>query len=804
MKFTVGWLKEHLDTTASLDEISVALTALGLEVESITDRAENLSDFTVGEIVTADPHPDADKLQVCTVNTGADDGELVQVVCGAPNARAGLKGVFAGVGVYVPGSDMTLRKVKIRGVESTGMMCSAAELELSDDHDGIIELSDDAVLGAPAAEALGLTDTVIEIAITPNRGDCLGVYGIARDLAAAGLGSLKPMMPATVKGTVKDIIGITIDFPDDASNACPHFVGRVIRGVKNGESPDWLKEKLIAVGLRPISVLVDITNYFTMDRGRPLHVFDQDTIAGNLTVRLSKKGEKLAALDGVTYDVEDGACVIADDDGVLSLGGIMGGISTGCTETTTNVVLEAASFDPIRTAMTGRRLGIESDARYRFERGVDPASTLPGIEAATQLILDLCGGEAGDVVEAGKSADTSSTLVFAASEVHRRGGIELPETRISEILSALGFDAKKATGGLQITIPSWRPDVTCSADLVEEVLRIEGYDTIPAVALPKLGTLSRSLETPTQRRSGFCRRALAARGMNEAVTYSFIAEDHAKLFGGGSAELKLQNPISSELTDMRPSILPALLAAVGRNADRGFGDIGLFEVGPSYANATPEGQALIAGGVRAGQTGPRHWARQPRAVDAFDARADAEAILAECGVNIAALQVVAIAPDWYHPGRSGTLQMGPKNILATFGELHPGVLAAMDIAGPVAGFEVMLNAIPESRSKSGKARGRLDLSSLQAVKRDFAFLTSTDVSAQDVLRAVRSADKALISGARIFDVYTGEGVPEGSQSLAVEVTLQPVKATLTDADIDAVSKKIVAAGAKATGATLRG
>jgi phenylalanyl-tRNA synthetase beta chain len=801
MKFTFGWLKEHLETKAPLGEVTDALTALGLEVEGVEDRAAQLAGFVVAKIKSAEPHPDADKLRVCVVDNGKEE---IQVVCGAHNARAGLTGVFAPAGTHIPGTGIDLKKAKIRGVESSGMMCSALELELGDDHSGIIELETDAALGSPAADALGLGDPVIDIAITPNRGDCLGIHGIARDLAAAGLGTLKPLMPATVKGTFESPIGITLDFEPGTENACPHFIGRYIRGVKNVESPGWLKDKLLAVGLRPISALVDITNYFSIDRCRPLHVFDADTIAGNLTVRLSREGESLAALDGDTYELGAGACVIADDDGVLSLGGVMGGESSGCAEGTVNVILESAIFDPIRTAATGRRLGIESDARYRFERGIDPASTEPGIEAATQLVLEICGGEASELVMAGDAPIEERGLVFATADIAKRGGLEVTEARAEEILDALGFQARPDEGGLRVTVPSWRQDVFNSADLVEEVLRVEGYDKIPAVPLARPTSLPKPVATPAQRRTGAAKRSLAARGLVETVTYSFIGAAAARLFGGGGEALKLSNPISSELTDLRPSILPALIEAAGRNADRGFADLGLFEVGPVFAGTTPEGQALVAGGVRAGAAVPRNWAGPERAVDVFDVKADALAVLGECGLPVANLQTVADAPAWYHPGRSGVLMLGPKNRLACFGEVHPKVLAAMDVAGLLVAFEVALGSLPPPRARIGKARPPLRLSALQAVTRDFAFVVDEGIAAEDLVRAVKGADKDLIADASVFDVYAGGGVPEGRVSLAVTVTLQPTDATLTDAEIEAVATKIVAAAEKAVGASLRG
>ena len=800
MKFTFGWLKEHLDTKATLGEVTDALTALGLELEGIHDRAAGLEGFVVAEIKQVSPHPDADKLKVCLVDNGTEE---VQVVCGADNARAGLTGVFAPVGSHIPGTGLDLKKARIRGVESSGMMCSALELELGDNHSGIIELETDAPLGSPAADALGLGDPVIDIAVTPNRGDCLGVHGIARDLAAAGLGVLKPLMPASVKGGFESPVGISLDFTPETSDACPHFIGRTIRGVKNVESPAWLKKKLLAVGLRPISALVDISNYFTLDRCRPLHVFDADAIAGNLVVRLSAAGESLAALDGEHYTLGDGVCVIADDDGVLSLGGVMGGASTACGQGTVNVLVEAALFDPIRTAATGRRLGIESDARFRFERGIDPASTEPGMEAATRLILEICGGEASAPVVAGAAPEPGLGLTFAVGDVARLGGLEVTEDRAKEILDALGFQARPDSGGLRVTVPSWRRDVACAADLVEEILRVEGYAKIPALPLSRPTALPKPVATTAQRRAGFARRSLAARGLVETVTYSFIGQDHARLFGGGGDDLRLENPISSALTDLRPSILPALVAAAGRNADRGFADLGLFEVGPVFADATPGGQALVAAGIRAGNVSPRHWGGLARPADAFDAKADATAVLAQCGVPVAALKTSAEAPAWYHPGRAGSLRLGPKTVLCTFGEIHPGVLSAMDVDGPVVGFEVMLANLPAPRAKAGKARPVLAPAPFQAVTRDFAFVVDSGVEAEALVRAIKGADKGLIAAAQVFDVYAGEGIGPGQVSLAVAVTLQPTTATLTDSEIEAVSDKIVAAANKATGARLR-
>ncbi|MBT5373503.1 MAG: phenylalanine--tRNA ligase subunit beta [Rhodospirillaceae bacterium] len=800
MKFTYGWLKEHLETDAPLGDILEKLTALGIEVEGVVDPAALLAPFVIAEIIEANPHPDADRLQVCTVNTGS---EKLQVVCGAPNARAGMKGVFAPVGTTMPSGDLTLKKTKIRGVESSGMMCSARELGLGEDHDGIIELADDLPVGASYVEAAGLNDPLIDVAITPNRADCLGVYGIARDLAAAGMGTLKPLAQDKVESAGDTSIGVNFDFDLDSADACPLFVARTISGVKNGESPQWLKDRLIAVGLRPISALVDITNFFTIDRARPLHVFDADKLNGDLSLRLSKKGEKLAALDDKEYELDDGMTVIADDNGVLSLGGIIGGASTGCGESTVNVALECALFDPIRTATTGRRLGIESDARYRFERSVDPASVLPGIEAATAMILDLCGGEAGEPVITGKAPDSLSVISFRPARVAGLGGVEMADDEARDILLALGFSVTGDGDKWQVTPPSWRGDVEGEADLVEEVLRVFGYENIPALSLPRDTALPQPVLSAAQRRRGAVRRSLAARGLVEAVTWSFLDKKTATLFGGGQEELKLLNPISSDLDVMRPSALPNLAAAASRNLARGQKDFALFEIGQIYNGNKPEEQIVVASGLRAGATSPRHWSGPTREADAFDAKADALAALAVAGVSTDKLQIMASAPGWFHPGRSGVLCLGPKNVLAHFGELHPKILTHFDIKGPVAGFEIFLDGVPLPKVRDGRARPLLRPSPFQPVERDFAFVVDVDVAAGDVVRAAKGAERDLITDVTVFDVYAGKGVEPGKKSLALAVTLQPVEKTLTDDEIDEVAAKIVAAVAKATGGRLR-
>jgi phenylalanyl-tRNA synthetase beta chain len=799
VKFTLSWLKEHLETSATLDAIVERLTMIGIEVEGVTDRAREMATFVVARVVEAKPHPNADKLRVCLVDTGR---ETLQVVCGAPNARTGLVGVFAPTGSYIPGTGITLKKATIRGVDSNGMLLSERELELSDDHEGIIELPSATPIGSSAAAALGLADPVIEVAVTPNRGDCLGVRGIARDLAAAGLGRLKPLVVAPVPGAFESPIKVHLDFTSATADACPYFVGRLIRGVKNGDSPPWLQERLKAIGLRPISALVDITNLMTFAYVRPLHVFDADRIKGHVHVRLSRPGETLMALNGKEYELDDAMTVIADDAAAEALGGVIGGERSGCTGTTVNVFVESAYFDPVRTAATGRKLNVMTDARYRFERGVDPAFLKDGMEKATRLILDLCGGQPSHVIVAGQEPAWRRTLTLRPERVRTLAGLDIDEAEIVRVLGALGFAAAKADGVLKVAVPSWRPDIVGEACLVEEVARIHGYDRIPAAPLPRPATLPPPALSVEQRRRTAARRVLAGRGLIEAVTYSFLSTRQSALFGGTPEALRLVNPISSDLDVMRPSILPNLIAAIGRNDDRGISDGALFEVGPQYSGDKPEDQATVAAGVRAGAYDDRSWAMPSRAVDAFDAKADALAVLAALEVPAARLQAAAGAPAWYHPGRSGVLSLGPKTALAFFGEVHPRVLKAMDMKGPVAAFEIFLDVIPKPKGKD-TARPLLALSPFQPVERDFAFVVDADVSAEAVVRAARAADKALIVDAKVFDLFADRALGPGKKSLAVSVTLQPTERTLTDAEIEAVATKIVAGVAKATGGTLR-
>ncbi|MBV9953986.1 MAG: phenylalanine--tRNA ligase subunit beta [Pseudolabrys sp.] len=804
MKFTFGWLKEHLDTDASLDEVANKLTMIGLEVENIEDKAKALAPYVIASVLTAEKHPNADRLRVCTVDPG--DGKPIQVVCGAPNARAGMKGVFGAPGVYVPGKDITLAVGTIRGVESRGMLMSAAELQISDDHDGIIELPADAPLGESYVEWAKLGDPVLEINLTPNRPDCTGISGVARDLGAASIGTFKDRPPKPVKGQFPCPVSVKLDFGQTPS-LCPAFGLRLVKGVKNGPSPDWLQARLTAIGLRPINTLVDITNFITYDRGRPLHVFDAKKVHGNLTVRRAKNGEQLLALDGKTYTLDEGVCVIADDKGVESLAGIMGGEASGCDETTTDVLIESALWDPLNIAQTGRKLGINSDARYRFERGVDPAFMLPGLELATQMVLDLCGGTPSEVVVAGDVKVPEKVIDFPLGEITRLTGVKVAQPEARRVLEHLGFFAAGQPDKMKVAVPSWRPDIEGKADLVEEVVRIIGVDAVPATPFPRGDTARKPVLTSIQLRTRKAKRALAARGMVEAVTWSFVSRKEAELFGGGAKELGLANPIAAELSDMRPSLIPGLVAAAQRNADRGYGDVALFEVGQIFKGDKPEDQFTAATGIRRAMAkaagAGRHWSGGGTA-DAFDAKGDAFAVLAATNAPMAGLQVVPGGPAWFHPGRSGTIQIGPQNVLGHFGELHPRALEALGAEGPLVAFEVILEKIPEPKAKPTRAKPVLELSAFQPVSRDFAFIVGRDVKAADVVRAAQSVDKKLITNVEVFDLYEGKGIDSGKKSIAIAVTLQPREKTLTDAEIEAIAQKIVAEVTKKTGATLRG
>lgn len=806
MKFTLSWLKEHLDTIATADGIAERLTMIGLEVESVEDPSKAFAPFRIARVVSAEQHPNADRLRVCMVDYGA--GAPVQVVCGAPNARAGMLGVFAPAGTYIPGTGVQLEKGVIRGQESNGMLLSERELGLSDAHEGIVDLPADAPVGAAYADYAGLTDPLIDVAVTANRGDALSVAGIARDLAAAGEGRLIERPVEAVPGAGPCPVKVALAF-GDTPPLCPAFGLRLVRGVKNGPSPEWMQRRLRAIGLRPINALVDITNFLTHDRGRPLHVFDAAKVRGDLVVRRARAGETVVALDGKTYALDPEICVIADDAGVESIAGIMGGEASGCDENTTDVLIESALWEPLNIAATGRKLGLHSDARHRFERGVDPAFMVPGLELATAMVLDLCGGVASDILVAGEVPEPRMVIDFPVSEIRRLAGIDPSISDATAILEALGFACRphRLDGTITVSVPTWRPDVTLKADLVEEVVRIIGVDRVPVTPLPRLPGVAKPVLTPIQLRTRRAKRALATRGMVEAVTWSFIPHASAEAFGGGKPELVLANPIAADMSDMRPSLLPGLLAAAQRNADRGVDDLALFEVGQVYRGDRPEDQVIAASGVRRGTAGiggaGRHWSGKAAPAGVFDAKADALATLDALGLSPDKVQVVAEAPPWFHPGRSGTIRQGPKVIIGWFGEFHPKVLEALDVKGPLAGFELILDAIPLPKVKATKTKPPLELSDLQPVRRDFAFVLDRPVEAARVLRAAEGADKKLITGVEVFDVFESDALGPGKKSLGIQVTLQPKGKTLTDEEIDAVGRRVVAEVGKATGGVLR-
>ncbi len=791
MKFTLSWLKEHLATDADAATVAEKLTALGLEVESVSNPAEALAPFRIAKVLSAAPHPQADKLQLLSVDAG--DGPT-QVVCGAPNARAGLVGVFGAPGAHVPGSGITLKVAAIRGVESRGMMCSARELELGDAHDGIIELPADAPVGQSYAAWAGLDDPLFDVAITPNRQDCMGVRGIARDLAAAGLGTLKPLDSA-YRIALAPIAGddpapeVRIDDPE----GCPALFAQAVSGVVNRASPEWMRRKLTAIGQKPISVLVDITNFVSIDLGRPLHVYDRAKLSGPLVARRAANGEQMLALNGKSYTLDDSMTVIADDVAAHDIGGIMGGAHSAVSDETTDVLIECAFFDPERIARTGQKLALASDARSRFERGVDPAFLDDGLAIATRLVLDHCGGRPSAVTRAGAPPLARRTVAFDPALCARLGGLDVPAERQRDILARLGF----AVAAGQATVPSWRRDIDGPADLVEEVVRIEGLDRVASMPLPRAEGVARPTATPEQLLERRVRRAAAARGLDEAVTWSFVAEREAEPFGG--AAWTLANPISEELKAMRPSLLPGLIMAAKRNRDRGAAAVRLFEIGRRYL---AYGERPTLGLLLAGDATSRDWrSGRARGVDAFDAKAEVATILAAAGAPVERLQLAGTGGEAYHPGRSGRLGLGPKTILAEFGELHPELLARFDLDGPAVAAELFLDAIPPKRG--GRARAAFAPPSLQAVTRDFAFLVPTDLTADALLRAVRGSDKAAIVEVALFDVFTGAGVAEGEKSLALEVTLQPGDKSFTDEDLSAISARIVAAAAK-VGARLRG
>jgi phenylalanyl-tRNA synthetase beta chain len=817
MKFTLSWLKTHLETDAPLEQITDALTRIGLELEGVENRGAALASFRIAHVVEAVQHPNADRLRACKVDAG---NGIVSVVCGAPNARTGMKAVLAMPGAFIPGKGVTLKVGEIRGVKSEGMMLSAMEMGLGEDHDGIIELPADAPVGESYAAWAGLDDPVIEISVTPNRGDCFSVRGVARDLAAAGIGTLKPFAPPVIAPAFDGGPRWQIDFPE----ACPWILGRTVRGVKNSPSPKWLQDRLISIGLRPINALVDVTNFFTFDLGRPLHVFDLGKLTGDVLTLRRGAGETMMALNGKEYTLDPEDCAICDAAGVQSIAGVIGGEATGCDETTTDVFVECALFDPIRIALTGRRHQILSDARQRFERGLDPALMPAAIEAATALIIELCGGEAGLVTAAGAEPAWQRDATMRFHRIKDFGGSDIPADEAVAGLERLGFAVRhRDTETVTVAVPSWRNDVAapivldqaptldaakakaaaegCAVveaenDLIEEVLRLRGLDAVPPVSLPRGSPVPATTLTPRQQRTALARRTLAAAGLVECVTFSFMARAEAERFGDGPDALRLLNPIASDLDQLRPTPLATLALAAKRNAARGYADVALFEVGPAFSMADPNGQRLVAAGLRAGSM-PRSWIAPQRPVDAMDAKADLWALLSAVGVPMEALQVSADAPAFLHPGRSGVVRQGPKTVLGLFGEVHPRLIADLDLPGPIVMFELNLDAVadPKRRKKSAP-----DLPAFQPLRRDFAFVVEADITADAVLRAARGAERTLVTGVSLFDVYQ---MPDGRKSLGVEVTFQPRERTLTDAEIEAASQKVVAAVAKATGATLR-
>lgn len=820
MRFTLSWLGAHLDTTADAGTIAARLSAIGLEVEEVLNPAAALGDFRIAQVVEAKQHPNADRLRACLVDPG--DGSRVSVVCGAPNARTGMKGVFAAPGSYIPGTGLTLRAGEIRGVLSAGMLLSAREMGLGEDHSGIVELPDDAPLGEIYARWAGLDDPRFHIKVTPNRGDALSVRGIARDLAAAGLGRLRPWSAAPVPAAFASPLAWAIT----ARDYCPYVLGRALRGLRNGPSPRWLADRLVAIGLRPINRLVDVTNFFTIDLGRPLHVFDARKVHGRVLTMAPGDGRTFLALNGKEYAAGPDDCVIADDHGPESLAGIIGGERSGCDDATTEAFIECAYFDPVRVALSGRSHGVQTDARYRFERGIDPALMPHALEAATRMMLDLCGGEASEVVSAGEPPAWQRTATMRFARLYGLGGMDVPAAEAEDILGRLGFAAvARDAGSITVAVPSWRNDIAArtpleqsatlapdvaalaaagrdqaepEADLVEEVLRIRGLDAIPPVSMPAVAPVPLPTLAPAQARTALVRRTLAARGLAEAVTFTFIERRVAALFAEAPAMLTVENPIAADLDQLRPTPVANLLLAAARNLARGTPGVQLCEVGPGFTDATEAGQRLVAAAVRCGEA-PRHWAGS-RVPDLFDAKADALAVLVAAGVNAEGLLAAAEAPAWYHPGQSGVLKAG-RTVLASFGAIHPRLLRALEVPGPAVAMEVFLDAVPEPKRRK---RAAPDLPAFQPVRRDFAFLVDAGVPADAVLRAARGAERALVSGVLLFDVYQGDTIEPGRKSLAIEVTFQPRERTLTDAEIDAVCAKVVAAVAKATGASLRG
>ncbi|WP_336293698.1 phenylalanine--tRNA ligase subunit beta [Bartonella sp. CB169] len=803
MKFTFSWLKDHLETDASLDEICSKLTAIGLEVDHVDDRS-SLKGFVIAKVLTAIKHPNADKLQILSVDIGS--GTPVQVVCGAPNARVGLVGVLALPGTYIPGLDVTLTIGKIRGVESFGMMCSQAELGLLDEHDGIIELSEDVLIGSSFAAYAGLDDPVIDIGLTPNRSDCTGVRGIARDLSATGIGRLRELSLPKFEAFFETPLHVSLDFSQNQS-LCLGFAWREVRNVQNGESPRLIQQRLNAIGLKPINALVDITNYISFDLGRPLHVFDADKIKGNLSIRCGREGEQLQALNGKVYNLGIQDCVIADEEGVVSIAGIIGGERTSCDETTHRVIIESALWDARSIAQTGRALALVSDARYRFERGVDPAFMEKGLDIATELVLRLCGGDVSKKEIVGYRQPEVKQIAFPFFEIKRLTNLEIEREQVITILTKLGFYVEGEGDVVTVKVPTWRPDISGKADLVEEVIRVYGLDEIEPIPLENFSEKQDQILTYLQFRSRVARLILAHRGMKEAVTWSFISETQARAFGGGQSQLKLVNPISADMSVMRPSLLPGLLVAAQRNADRGFPDLALFEVSSIYEGDIPDKQQRVVSGIRRGveqfKGAGRFWNGNAKEVDVFDAKADALAVLEACNMDIDKVQIEEGAPDWYHPGRSGVMKLGSKIVLGFFGVLHPATLEKLDVSGPLCGFEIFLDRIPESKKNTTKRRSPLKLSPFQMVRRDFAFVVDKTVASSRIVRAASGADKKLIHSVKVFDIFEDKMLGEDKKSIAIEVSIQPIERTLTDKDLEEIALKVVKNVTKTTGASLR-
>ena len=794
MKFTLSWLKEHLDTNATVEEIAERLTSIGLEVEEVYNPAASLNGFVTAKVEKCEMHPDSDHLHLLSVNNGK---EMLQVVCGAPNVKLGTIGIFASVGTVIPCYNEKLTVGKIRGVESFGMLCSEKELCIGDDHNGIIELPADTKIGAPAADILNI-DPVIEISITPNRAECLGVRGVARDLAASGLGTLKPLEIKKTNASFKCPINIRVE----AADACPVYTGRYIKGVNNhAETPKWMKDRLSAIGLHPISPLVDVTNYLNYDLARPLHVFDADKLKGDLVIRMAKDGELFTSLEDKEYKLDNQSLGICDDDGVQCLGGVMGGIAKGCSADTVNVLLESASFNPECIARTGRHFQIESDSRYRYERWVDPNSNVMGSDYATSLILDICGGEASEIVICGQENYCAKPVTLRYERIKTLAGIDVSKEEILRILTALGFKLTDKGNKVEAISPTWRGDIEFEADLVEEVVRMVGLDNIPATSLPHENFPQLTLSSK-QQRSVIVRHELASRGMYETVTWSFTDSKLCQPFRKGREAVLLMNPIASELDEMRPSVLPNLLLAAHNNIARGLNNVSLFEVGPEFYGCRPTEQGSVVAGVRCGMTSNKHWSGNERAYDVFDAKADALAAIAAANGPWDSAQITTDAPEYYHPKRSGTFRLG-KNVLAYFGEIHPAVLKVYDIDCRVMAFEVFLDNIPLPRGGAGKAKKKLELINLQSVDKDLAFVVSKDVAAANIIAAAKNADRQYISDVNIFDIFEGGNLPEDKKSVALTVTFQPKEKTFTAQELDGLMKKVILEVGKKVDGVLR-